>query len=554
MISVRELPPLRHHIEAEGPSGRRFRWAADEPDPANIPSGIRHSSTMPGGYQSFDATLPRETGIDYSDLKRLSTLRVRDAAAEIVSETRLERAPRVSGDQIAISPSAVGWQAHLDDDKSASLIGIDRTLDRWQGPSRARIVDLIASSLGNQQFEIRPDPAAGQPCLSTVIHGAWIAASAAISEAWYDAGSGNAIGRLRATWTKGAQIGLPDANWHWLAYLISADLVGSDTPGELRAAGPGTIDVIATATRRYAVLELFYGNVAGGADNSFFNIDWTNLRVFGNHGLTIRGGTPDTEGLLASDVIAYGLARWAPLLKFVVGETIIPSIFIIPQFAFPDATTMGEMLKQATRFGLQDWAVWAGPTFWWHDRGMFARNWRARIAPAKLEETGPQIDRVWESVLVQYQDVDGTTRTVGPPGSGADTEDVQLKDTDPENPANELNIIRRDLLVMGTGTAASAIEIGRRFLEQTKLLDSSGQAQIIGHIEDDRGILHPYSHVRAGDTITFVDAADTSPRRIVRAEHTEDQRSCAVDLDAPPDALAAILERLGVVLVPLGLS
>jgi hypothetical protein len=128
-----------------------------------------------------------------------------------------------------------------------------------------------------------------------------------------------------------------------------------------------------------------------------------------------------------------------------------------------------------------------------------------------------------------------------------------LKDYDPENPANKLGIVRRDLLQMGTSTAAGATEVGRRFLEQTRLLDRSGRATLTGWVEDDRGVLHPYSRVRAGDSIVFVDASDKSERRIVKVDHTRSSRSCTVDLDAPPEGLQSLLERLGVVLVPLGL-
>src|SRR4051812_4801515 len=105
-MHVRELPPLRQYIELATPSGRRYRWADDEPNPANVPSGLRHSSTMPGGHESCDVTLPRKPGVDYSDLERLSTLRVVGAGGDVAGEFRLERAPRVSGDQMAISPSA----------------------------------------------------------------------------------------------------------------------------------------------------------------------------------------------------------------------------------------------------------------------------------------------------------------------------------------------------------------------------------------------------------------------------------------------------------------
>ena len=172
--------------------------------------------------------------------------------------------------------------------------------------------------------------------------------------------------------------------------------------------------------------------------------------------------------------------------------------------------------------------------------------------PSQLEETGPQVERIWESVIVQYQDVDGSTKTVGPVGSGADTETDDLKDDDPDNPANKLGITRRDLLVMGIGTAASATEVGRRFLEESKLLDSSGRARLIGHVQDSHGVWHPYSHVRAGDTISFVDSSDTS-YQADRPDRQDPRRpTCSVDLDAPPEGLQALLERLGVVLVPLG--
>ena len=51
----------------------------------------------------------------------------------------------------------------------------------------------------------------------------------------------------------------------------------------------------------------------------------------------------------------------------------------------------------------------------------------------------------------------------------------------------------------------------------------------------------------------FVDAADTSARKIVRTDKDYDTRTCTLDLDAPPEGLQQLLERLGVVLVPLGL-
>lgn len=557
MIDVRERLPLSHEIELETLGGAVFRWSSDEQRPQDEPSGVSWSSTMPGGHEAFDATLPRYPDIAYADLGLLSTVRARNAGGEIVTEARLERTPRVSGDQIAVTPSAVGWQAALADNKSARFLGIDRDLGRWQGPSRQRQINILGLRTPSGPTTIT-DASTGAPSLETGFDesGGWSATSLPLSEGLYDAGAGNLIGRIRADWLRGANVALPNANWIWLGTLSDDDVqTTTDSSGNLNAAGPGTLNLASTGSKRFASLTFLY-NAAGGTDQSnvHYAIYWSNVRVFGDHGLTIRGSTPATEGFYASDLVAHIVRAFAPSLRFTEGPTgtVRPSTFIIPQFSYPEATTAGDLIRQATRFGLEDWAVWEGPTFYWHPRGAFAQRFRARVGPSGLSEAGPQIDRMWESVLVQYQDVDGSTRTVGPPGSGAGTESEFLHDTDPENPATYLPHPRREMLQAGTLTAASAIELGRRFLQESKQLSSSGRAEFVGYIEDEHGIARPFSDVRAGDLVAFTDAADTSYRRIVRASHDLSRLSCTVDLDSPPDGMAALLERLGVAVVPLG--
>src|SRR4051812_26367412 len=76
LLPIREKPPLRLHVDAVTPTGKHFRWGGDEPDPANVPSGISFSDTMPGGFENGEMRLPRQPRLDYSDLERLTTLRV----------------------------------------------------------------------------------------------------------------------------------------------------------------------------------------------------------------------------------------------------------------------------------------------------------------------------------------------------------------------------------------------------------------------------------------------------------------------------------------------
>jgi hypothetical protein len=559
---IHERPPLRHSIALTTPTNRHYRWGEDEPLPENVFNGLRWGSTMPGGYDSCDCVLPRKAGATYNDLERLSTLQIVGAGGSVVGEYRLERTPQTSGDQMAITPSAVGWQAHLDDNKGVSIIFIDRELGDWGGPSRQRILTLLTAGYNPVGGgTVVPDTTTGVPALDVGFDdpGGWVSTNKPIVEAMYDAGPGNTIGRVRGTWTIYGATGATDVNWTLYFSLTSTDtLSSSDVVGDIMnglQGATGNVDLVATANRRFAAIQWYYA-IAGGAagNNNRYGLNVSLMRLFGPHNLTVRGSTPQTEGLFASDMIAYSVGKWAPMLR-VTADSIQATSFIIPQAKFKDTTTVSEIVKQSTRFGLEDWAVWNDKIFYLSPRNAnpLAKKWRARIGPAKLEQTGPQMDRLWESILVQYTDVDGTTRVVGPPGSGVDVEDARLKDSDPANPSNALGITRRDKLVMGTSTSAGAIEVGRRFLEEQKLVDRSGRASLVGHVEDDRGIMHAYSDIRAGDAISFIDAADQSYRRIVKVSHDYSSKTASVDLDAPPEGLQAVLERLGVVLAPLGL-
>ena len=105
-----------------------------------------------------------------------------------------------------------------------------------------------------------------------------------------------------------------------------------------------------------------------------------------------------------------------------------------------------------------------------------------------------------------------------------------------------------------SGLPLAAIRIGQAFLAAQRLLDTSGEAELFGYVEDTSGVQWPAWMVRAGDTITFMDAADTSPRRIVRTEYSDSTKSNRISLDSPSDGLQAMLERLGVTATTQGFS
>jgi hypothetical protein len=553
-VSTREGPPLRLSYDITTPGGQHFRWAEDEPKAENVPNGVSFGDTMPGGFDSFNATLPRKPGADYADLERLSTIRAISVGGEVVGEYRLNRSPRTSGDELAIGPEAEGWQAHLEDNKTARMIYRDIDLTAWTEASVQRKFNLNSSSFSPiSPIGANPDATTGAPSLQLQIQtAAWGAGDQPIVESWYDA-KGVLIGSIYYAWKKNSNVSAGPDGHNWRVQASTDDILTSaDSTGDLQAAGPGSGTLATTSSNKDFAVVQYEITGAGGTANKDYSLYWTTLAVYGNHGLTKRGTEP-SSGFYASDIIEHAVLTWAPLLNL-TSDSISDTSFIFAHSSYTDPTTAAEIIRDTDRVHLNDWAVWEDRTFYYYPRGLRGRKWRARVGPSGLQEAGASVDRLWNGIIVRYQDVTGESRTIGPAGSGADTTSTDLLDTDATNPANQLGIRRWDLLDMGMiCTPAQATEVGRRFLEESRALDTSGSATLTGWVEDDKGVRHPYTHVRSGDTISFTDAADTAYRRIVRTQKSLDSRSVAIDLDAPPDGLDALLERLGALLVPLGL-
>lgn len=560
-IHVRELPPIRLAHRITLPNGRPVRWGSDEPDPSKRPTSVEFGSEMPGGHAQASARLPRVAGLDYGDQRGFADWLIYGAGGETAWEGRLQRSGRDDDQAVYANPQGVGWQAHLEDDKTVSFLGIDRDLGRWQGMSAQRRHDVTAPD-GAPAFgptgdgQATSDTSTGLPVMRLEVSGAMQGSTGARTDSWYDAGPGNRIAGLICGSAAGRNHN--NANWDLSAFAGDTDTATGATAALFTATANTAVATqyrAFAAAKRWAWLRFAWLGGASASDLERWR-DVKQLAVVGDHGLPLYGPTGQ-EGLLGSDIVSHAVSKWAPLLNFTTGlqGTILPTAWPISHFAPIDPTTVAELVRQATVFELPDWAVWDRRTFYLHQPGARGRRWRLRAGPTKLREAGHDMGRVWDRISVSFRDVDGTTRIVGPPGSRADVEDPALRDLDPLNPAVMAGIPRHDLLVMrGPSTAANAIETGRLWLEHSKALDQSGQATVTGYATDDRGIVHPYWAIRAGDYASWVDARDSSWRKIVSVRHSEQSCTAALDIDAPPDAIEALLARLDVDLIRLGLS
>ena len=576
-LRIRERAPLRLNVSVATPDGDLARWGTDDPDPRKAPQSLTFSTVAPGGFENFSCVLEERFqddgggGVDRDSDLELASVTVRGPGGSIAWQGRIEQLPDVAGLQAQVTPTGVGWQSHLDDDSSAAMIYIDRTLGAWGAPSLTRQINLINDygyGLNTFASQVAADPTTNNPSLYFSAGGGWTGLQ--VAEAWYDAAGAGGVGYIQCTncgtvgidWYDPNAICVVDA----CTDAVATAYIGSNldfTFGE-----PGRLGPCGSAYP-FALIQAGYAT-GGGDPGTTYGYAFANLAVIGNHGLSIQTGpsglSPGTDdGLLSSDIEAHALATWCPALSFTTGASgsIQPSAFVIPQLAFATPTTASAIIKAATQYELRDWMVWDGPggvpTYYSNARGARGRQWRARVGPAQLQDTGPNISRIFNGVVVTWTDVTGVTMSVGPPGSGADFASSSLLDLDPENPANALSygghtLRRWALVTMGTSTLAGATQVGAVFLQYQREVDTSGQATLTGHVEDSYGVLWPAWQVRGGDTIVFTDGHDTSPRRIVHTSYDDTTKANSIQLDQPPASLTALLERLSVVLSAVGLS
>lgn len=561
-IRVVEFPPMRQYILATTPGGRTERWGADEPYAANVIEDLSDSDTASGGHKDLTGALPRKPGTDYGDMKVGTKIEVFGAGQYKISEYRLERAPRTSGDYLVMDPAAVGYQALLTDDEGARAIFLDSEMGAWGEPSARRRTSEEAKPFKlnvNAQVGLLP---AGTPGVSGESQPSAIAHSWAqinneagvhpdIAESWYDSG-GIELGEVLLDFVNVKGLGVGDTNWNNIIQAALDDVAtSSEILHDFNATTVSDQAFAIAASRFFLYLQDYYGPSLSFESN--WEVQYRNIKVRDRSNLPIYGTWPEVS-VLASDAIGYLLSKFAPGLNYSTGSygSLKPSSFAIPHLAFKDPTTVLDMIAQALRFELLEWGVWSGrdgPTFYLNQRGQREgrKRWRARVRPAKLTETGQQMDQVWNKCVVSWSDVDGSTRTVGPPGSGYPVTDARCEDTDPLNPINEAGEDRtKHLALTQPATVYGAAETAERFLEQAKLLDGSGEATLVGYVEDEHGAESPYYCVHAGDEIEFIDSSIRGYRYIVEATRNRASRSVNVKIDAPPDSYANLLERLSV--------
>jgi hypothetical protein len=551
----KSYPPDQMAIRVDTPNGTAARWAEDEPGAENVLSDIEISDEMPGGWKSLAGTLARDPMRDWRDIEPYAEVVAYQPGISEVFRGFLDKAQDTSGEQTAMAPAALGWQAVLEDNQACQVGFIDCDLSKWGDPSTQRRSDLAKAGIYLQPNVVNGFQSTAQEGPGVVIDFSDINNSSAKTvrgEPIYY-GGGVQIDYL-LYWFK--VMAGPEGNAAWL------DQIQFGNNAEMEEWNPGNDHDAKTNTNKpekatstiknskYVAMASQWPNGTGSMTDIHA---WLWPKVIGKHGLTVQGTWPNV-GFTAKQMIEYLIKNFAQPLT-VDPEFIDDEPLVITQAWYGDPTSTADIAKDILKYGLLDWFIYNKKRFELRKPGTYGKYWKAYVGPSNLNQLGIDSQRLWRDIVVSYTDPNGNTRTAGPIGSGCDTESEYLEITDTNHPAVQADRTRNDIIdLQGIATPATAIEVGKRFLEEANLLNRSGSATLTGYVMDQYGVFWPAACVRSGDWISFVDASDPGYRKIVNKTYRHSERSSEIDLDAPASGLEALLERLQSGLLSLGVS
>jgi hypothetical protein len=547
VVALRARLPLDLFAEVTTHDGTRYRWDANQA-PGSRLRNFSFRTKVGEGFADANGQLARRIDLDYPDLGLINTVTLTGADGSVAYEGRLAAMPRDLSDSHSIGVTLAGWMSHAKDRKFSEIY-IDRQLNRWQPPSVQRQANTAGAGFPlRNTFQVATDEVTGNPGVVTSLSAPWAANST--TEAFYDAGTGNLIGSFRGSAANVVGVNFADANWLLQAYLASNDVVASSADViNVRTTGSGVDWSSDSATgMRYATIQHVY-SIAYTGDNNDYRLSWRNLRIIGNHGLTVRGSTPETEGFYASDVMRDIASRWCPQLDT---SGIQDTSYIIEQLAFTDRAFPYDAFLELNKYHLWHIGVWENKRLDFRPYDLTDYDWEIRTDDpgTTFSPQGPSTETLFNGITVEYQDIlTGTANVLTP-----DT-NPELADTSSSNPWNQHGIAHWDEIKLSTpDTAAGAAHLGQAALADRNAPKTPGTITVRGYIRDRAGNDQPAWKPRAGDTISITNFPNDSPRLIVETDYNDEDKTLRIAVDRPFQLLEAYIDRLGTSLGARGLA
>lgn len=513
---------------------------------------LSFSNVDPGGYEQ--ATLSVTGGLDIKPGDRLRIY----CDAELAWDGRINEPGNGNLASRAIDQiTAVGHGATLKD-LTYQEIYVDRDLSHWGDTSLARKANLFGANLRVETTTLQADVANARPALQAKISGPWTIRP--VVENQYDS-RGVRIGSIFWAYLTGANLDTTDTQWEYQVYMNTSESPGGAATGQLRVGGTtsasGTLSTNGN-TNVYAFTQLIYNTAVGGAAKEY-DLSWTCLAVYGNHGLTKRGTASLTapQGFYADDIVRDAIGRAVGTSLSETDPVAIriddASSYLITQLEYRDGTNAHDVIDQMAKTVAYHWGVWEpiglhspNPGFYFMQRPTDATVFASRRQFDDFDPPKFALDNLYDYVGVSYTDQAGVRRrtTVNVPNAALTASGYSPRYTEVD---------------LGIGTLASAQTFGLFVLN---LIQASARGAGSGTLADDvltTSGRKPSCLVKAGrDRIRVLDLPDpgplheTDPRRfdtfrIRRVETTLERGGkplTRIEFDGGADLIEVLTARL----------
>lgn len=494
------------------------------------------------GFESSSFALPgRDPFTNYSSPRWLQDMKIVGADGSIANQCRISGVGAEGGRGIKVEGES--WYAALKDTANVAEIFVDRDVSKWGGvPLNRQAIALTNNftpsdgSVVAAAIQLRyPSPVWTNPGMPLI-------------DSWYTAPPGVNLGSCDGDWT---WTGLGASAQLTINMLLSTDDTAAsiDDSGSLDSAGPAHVTLAATVSgRRFAVLTTQYAGANPTADSVERSVTWSNIAVYGDHGLTTI--TPST-------IVGYLIDKYGGLITR-TDDSIEDSSYEIGHLVADSGDLLTPILK-ANALVLNDIGVWDNRVLWMSsppNLDDFDYELDRSKGATLIPDSGTiSDDRPANGVWVYYTDVlTSRSERIGPYGTGARYDSagsLSLVDTSEENPCNREGCDRHFRMDIGfpcTGSDAEAM--GAIWLAENSLPSTAGQGTAEGYVTNRADVEVPAWMVRSGDRIKY--KHETTIRRVYSKRYDPASHRLALAYDDAPRTLDALFERIGIKLTMLG--
>ena len=334
MQSLRDQFPVRVVINGEDVS-----FEMDET--------FTFSNTDPGGFEACSIALPK----DEPQLMRGDPIRI-ECGLKTAWEGRIKEIQRSLGAKTLIQGE--GYAAILKENLIEEVF-VDADLTKWLGPSIEEQIELIKAGFSSTSGVVEGvkvgNNIGAAPAIALTITGSW--ATGALPDVRSTYHSGNAsIGEVVGIFTAGENLRPYNSSW---GFEI---VVGETSSGNKNQEGviSSGFSIVPAGEFTNAGLQ-FYNTLPGGVDNMLYIVYFSDLKVFGKHGLQKQGGN---AGFFPSQIAEF-VATKCPGIQ--VGLFEVASDYIVPHSSYIIAVPMEQAVSDMAKFAGWHWGVWESLTY-----------------------------------------------------------------------------------------------------------------------------------------------------------------------------------------------